>query len=462
VSIRNKILTAFIIVIAVAVLTMAFTSRYYIGSVFTRYTSGYRTVITEQWEAFFHAYYARQGSWEGVEQLLIPRSRGRGMVPANQPAGQVRSGTHGLLPGDGLLLADADGRVVLDSSDKMTGQTLSPSLLERGTPLLLNDQRIGTLIMEPQAVQAVQTLEEQFAHSLLRGVLWGGLIALLAGALLGFILAGQVTRPLARLTASARQFARRDFSHRLQLRQKDEVGKLAAAFNLMAESIEKNEKLRRNLLADVSHELRTPLTILQGNFESLQLGQAQPTPELLSSLYDEVLRLGRLVSDMEAINLAEAGKLPLNMRPIDVGALLQRAAGVFQLEAEERGIQLQIESEPGEQTWTWILDEDRMIQVLINLLGNAFKFTPDGGRIALRAHRDPQQLVIEVVDSGPGISPDDLPYIFERFYKAGQGRGDGSGLGLSIAKSFVEAHGGTIQAANLPAGGSILSFSLPR
>jgi len=310
-------------------------------------------------------------------------------------------------------------------------------------------------------VQAVQTLEEQFAHSLLRGVLWGGLIALLVGALLGFFLAGQVTRPLARLTASARQFARRDFSHRLQLRQKDEVGKLASAFNLMAESIEKNEKLRRNLLADVSHELRTPLTILQGNFEALQSGQAQPSPELLSSLYDEVLRLGRLVSDMEAINVAEAGQLPLDLQPVEISALLHRAAGAFQFEAEERGIQLQIEIEPGVTTWT--LDEDRMVQVLINLLGNAFKFTPDAGRIALQAHRNQQQLVISVVDSGPGISPDDLPFIFERFYKVSQGRGGGgSGLGLSIAKSFVEAHGGTIQAANLPTGGSVFSFSLPR
>lgn len=459
-SIRSKILTAFIIVIAVAVLAMAFTSRYYIDSVFTRYTSGYRTVITEQWEAFFRSYYQRQGSWEGVEQLLTPRSRGRGMMPATQPAEQVRGGTHGLLPGDSLLLADADGRVVLDSSGEMTGQTLSFSLLDRGTPMLLEDQRIGTLIMEPQAVQAVQTLEEQFGQSLLRGVLWGGFIALLVGALLGFFLAGQVTRPLARLTASARQFARRDFSHRLELKQKDEVGKLASAFNLMAESIEKNEKLRRNLLADVSHELRTPLTILQGNFEALQSGQAQPTPELLSSLYDEVLRLGRLVSDMEAINVAEAGQLPLNLQSVEISALLHRAAGAFQFEAEERGIQLQIESEPGEQTWT--LDEDRMVQVLINLLGNAFKFTPDGGRIALRAHRDPQQFVISVVDSGPGISPDDLPFIFERFYKVSQGRGGGSGLGLSIAKSFVEVHGGTIQAANLPTGGSVFSFSLPR
>ncbi len=459
-SIRSKILTAFIIVIAVAVLVMAFTSRYYIDSVFTRYTSGYRTVITEQWEAFFRSYYQRQGSWEGVEQLLTPRSRGRGMMPATQPAEQVRGGTHGLLPGDSLLLADADGRVVLDSSGEMTGQTLSFSLLDRGTPMLLEDQRIGTLIMEPQAVQAVQTLEEQFGQSLLRGVLWGGFIALLVGALLGFFLAGQVTRPLARLTASARQFARRDFSHRLELKQKDEVGKLASAFNLMAESIEKNEKLRRNLLADVSHELRTPLTILQGNFEALQSGQAQPTPELLSSLYDEVLRLGRLVSDMEAINVAEAGQLPLNLQSVEISALLHRAAGAFQFEAEERGIQLQIESEPGEQTWT--LDEDRMVQVLINLLGNAFKFTPDGGRIALRAHRDPQQFVISVVDSGPGISPDDLPFIFERFYKVSQGRGGGSGLGLSIAKSFVEVHGGTIQAANLPTGGSVFSFSLPR
>ena len=461
-SLRNKILGSFIIVIAVAVLAMAFTSRFYIDNVFERYATGYRTVLTEQWEYVFLSYYLYQGSWEGVEEVLTHRPRGRGPMQSIPPPGQARGGTRGILPGDGLLLADAQGRVVLDSSGERTSETLTPAFLQKGVPLIIENERVGTLIMGPQVLQAVQTLEDQFSRSLFMGVFWGGMIALLTGALLSLFLSGQVTRPLARLTASARQFARRDFSHRLKLKRKDEVGKLAEAFNLMAESIEKNEKLRRNLMADVSHELRTPITILRGHFEALQSGKAQATPERLSSLYDEVLRLGRLVADMESINLAEAGKLPLYHRLVDVSALLHRAAGAFQVEADERGIDLAVDVEP--ELGSWVLDEDRMVQVLINLLANAFKFTPDSGSIHLKArqNQENQRLVIDVIDSGPGISPDDLPLLFDRFYKAGQGRGGGSGLGLSIAKSFVEAHGGAIRADNRPGGsGSIFSVTLP-
>ncbi len=451
-------LGAFIIVIAVAVLAMAFTSRLFIGNVFERYSQGYRTVVVEQWEYVFRSYYQRHGSWEGVEQLLTQRTRGRGPMPAT-PQGQAKGGTRGVLPGEGLILADPGGRVLLDSDAETAGEALSEDLLDQGVPIVVENETVGILVMHSQEVQAVQTLEEQFNHSMILGVFWGGIVALLAGAVLSFLLSGQVTRPLAQLTSSALKYARRDYRHRLQLKREDEVGKLAQAFNQMADSLEKNEKVRRNLLADVSHELRTPVTILQGNFEALQSGKAEPTPQRLSSLYDEVLRLGRLVSDMEAINLAEAGKLPLDRRYVDLAALVARAAGAFQHEADERNISFQIEMVP--ETGRWYLDEDRLVQVLINLLANAFKFTPDGGEIILRARQEGRGLSIDVLDSGPGIPPGELPFLFERFYKVSQGRGGGSGLGLSIAKSFVEAHGGSIHAANRPQGGGIFSFTLP-
>ncbi len=462
-SIRNMILGAFIVVTAVALLAMALTSRALIGSDFERYAQGYRTVVEEQWEYVFRSYYVRYESWDGVERMLAQRERGRG--PSFQSLQgydkQGKAGTRGILPGEGLLLADAAGKVLLDSDHEKTGQVLSADYLEQGIPVMVNSKQVGTLIMQPQParLQAVQTLEEQFSSSLLQGVLWGGLIALLFGLVLGILLAGQVTRPLVRLTHSARRFAKRDFQHRVQLQGSDEFGKLAEAFNLMAQSIEENENLRQNLLADVSHELRTPLTILRGNFEALQSGRAKATPELLSSLYDEVLRLGRLVSDLEALNLAEAGKLPLHFREVEAGALLNRAAAVFQYEADEREIELQVEVDP--EIGAWNLDEDRIVQVLINLLANAFACTPDGGNIILVARRDNDYLHFEVVDSGPGIDQEEIPFLFARFYKGGRGRSGGRGLGLSIAKSLVEAHGGTISVRNRPVVGSIFCFSLP-
>ncbi len=454
--IRSKLLVAFILVVAVAVTVMAMSSRMYINSIFDRYVGGYREVVTEQWEYVFSSYYLTQGSWDGVENTFFGRYRGRGTLTEQ---GQSRGGIRSILPGERLLLADLNGQVVLDSHLEKTGSSLSPGSLASGTPLYLEDKQIGTIVLQPQTSRTLQTLEKQFSRSTLLAIFWGGLFALLIGTILSLILTDQIGRPLALLTSSAQKYARRDFQHRVQIKRQDEVGKLAEAFNLMAESIETNEKLRTNLMADVSHELRTPLTILRGNFEALQAGKIQATSELLSSLYDEVIRLGRLVSDMESINLAEAGKLPLHKKHVAVNTLLSRAAAAFQYEADERKIEFTVAI--NREINQCYLDEDRIVQVLINILANAFKFTPDQGNIVLRARMENKNLVVEIKDSGPGIPARDLPFVFERFYKSGIGRGRGSGLGLSIAKSFIEAHGGTISAANCPAGGSIFTFVLP-
>lgn len=451
-KLRNKILGAFIFIIAVAVIVMAFTSRIYINNIFDRYAESYRSVVAEQWEYVLNSYYQRQGSWAGVESFL--NSRGKA-----SPRGHMGSNMRGILPGEELVLTDEKGMVLFDSQDEIWGDILPQNYLDRGTPLVIEGKRIGTLILQPEASRAVLTMEEQFSRSVIMAVLWGGMAAVLAGTVLSFLLTGQIAKPLALLTSSAKRFARRDFSHRVEINSKDEVGKLADAFNFMADSIEDNERLRRNLTADVSHELRTPLTILRGNFESLQAGR-KPTMELISSLHDEVLRLSRLVRDLESINLAEAGKLPLHYKDVDVSSLCSRASLPFQHEATEREILFTWEVDGSLKSWT--MDEDRIMQVLVNLLANAFRFTPDRGKILLKAGKLNGELVIKIIDSGPGISKEDIPYIFERFYKSGRGRDEGSGLGLSIAKSFVEAHGGKISADTFPNGGSILTFSIPQ
>jgi two-component system OmpR family sensor kinase/two-component system sensor histidine kinase BaeS len=460
-KINNRMLLAFVLVIGVAVTVMALTSRFYVGNIFDRYAAGYRSVLTERWEQLFRAYYAYNGgSWEGVEELLVPRPRAIRMFGRHGAMGHV-----GIIPGERLFLADADGRVILDSLAEKTGETLSLKLLQQGAPIIHNGKLAGTLVLQPRAAVTAMTLEEEYSRSVFWAILWGGFAALLAGAVLSYLLTRQITRPLALLAASAQKFARRDFRHRVQLKRKDEIGNLAEAYNLMAESIEKNEKLRGNLLADISHELRTPLTILRGNFEALQAGKTETTPELLSSLYDEVLRLGRLVNDLECINLAEAGKLPLHFREVEPALLIARAAAAFQHEANERKIVFTVDA--AKDLLPWRLDEDRVTQVIINLLANAFKFTPAQGEIKLQAKVEKEGLIIEVSDSGPGIPEKALPYIFTRFYKSGKGRreadekGEGSGIGLSIAKSFVEAHGGTINARNRPEGGSVFSVTLP-
>lgn len=458
-KLRNRVLGAFIVVITVAVMVMAFTAHIYIRNIFDRYTAGYRNTLTAQWEYLFGAYYLRYGTWEGIENIFLLLNRGR-MLSPHMMMEPMRENFRGILPGDRLILADKTGAVVLDSQQELIGEKLSREELQKGTEIIVAGEKAGTLLLMPRTVRAVQTLEELFSRSVILAVLWAAAVALLTGAVLSFIITGQIARPIAQLTASAKRFARRDFQHRVKLSGNDEIGKLAEAFNLMAESIEKNEKLRHNLMIDIAHELRTPLTVLRGNLESLQAGIINPDPELLTSLHDEVLRLSRLISDLEAVNLAEAGKLPLHFKEVNPASMLSRAAAAFQHEVATREINFQVEVEKGLKNR--VLDEDRILQVLINLLANAFKFTPDKGEVTLRAREENERLVVEITDSGPGIPEKDLPYIFERFYKSSRSRSGGSGLGLSIAKSFVEAHGGQITAANRPEGGSIFTFYLPQ
>jgi signal transduction histidine kinase len=230
----------------------------------------------------------------------------------------------------------------------------------------------------------------------------------------------------------------------------------------MAESLERNEKLRRNLTADTAHELRTPLAILRGNLESLQEGVVQPSPEIIMSLHDEVVRISRLVNDMQDLSLAEAGELHLNRHPLKVEDLVERVMIPFSGEAQNRGIHFSVNLPQNLPVLS--VDADKIVQVLINLLGNALRYTPEGGGVELSVRDDGGMVTFFVRDTGPGIEPGELGNIFERFYRIDHSRsrsGGGAGLGLAIAKGLVEAHGGKIWAESNSGEGSRFAFTIP-
>jgi signal transduction histidine kinase len=218
--------------------------------------------------------------------------------------------------------------------------------------------------------------------------------------------------------------------------------------------------MRRNLTADIAHELRTPLAVLRGNLESLQAGITPAAPETIAPLHDEVIRISKLVKDMETLALAETGNLRLNPQPIHLHHLLEQLAPAI-IDAENRHLQVVIKT-PNDLPPIQV-DGDRILQVLLNLLQNAIAHSPAGGKIAVQAEKAGEEICISVSDQGPGIPPDQLPYIFERFYRADKSRSrreGGMGLGLAIARSYVEAHGGRIWAESTPAG-STFYFTLP-
>jgi len=273
------------------------------------------------------------------------------------------------------------------------------------------------------------------------------LLSLLIGIFLSIWMSRSVTRPVSQLAEATQAIGRRDLSYRVQTKGSQELLDLAQSFNRMAEELEHAETTRRNLMADVAHELRTPLAVLDGNLRALLDGVHELNEDEIALLYEQTHHLSRLVDDLREISLAEADQLSLNRQEVDLARLVRETVAHFDLLAQEQGIQLAAELDdplvhPG-------LDENRIRQVLHNLLSNAFRYTPRGGKVEISAKRlsANNELDITVKDTGAGISPEELPHIFDRFYRAEEAtsrdRG-GTGLGLAIVKAIVEAHGGRI------------------
>lgn len=275
-------------------------------------------------------------------------------------------------------------------------------------------------------------------------------------------------RPLAQLLAAVDAVAAGDFSVRVPEHGPRPLRRLAVSFNRMTAELARAENQRRNLTADVAHELRTPLHILQGNLEGLLDGVYPPSEEHLRATLDEAQRLARLVDDLQTLSLAESGKLPLYPQPVAALDLLDETAASFSAAASAAGVELLVTpAAPDAADLLVNVDAGRMAQVLANLVANALRHTPPGGHIRLNAAAvDNHQVRLEVADTGAGISPEDLPFVFERFWRGNKARtrqpGEtGSGLGLAIARQFVEAHGGQIEVASPPGSGAQFTITLP-
>jgi len=288
------------------------------------------------------------------------------------------------------------------------------------------------------------------------------LLALVFGAALASALFSSLRRlalPLGDLIDAAGRAEAGDFSARVSIRGPRELRALGRAFNSMLERLEQTTSRRRDLLADVTHELRTPLTIIQGNLEGILDGVYPADEAHLRPAFEEIRQLSRLIDDLRTLSLAESGALQLNREPTDLEVLAEDVASSFRAFADDEDIHLAVEIASGLPLLE--IDPVRVREVLVNLTANALRHTPRGGSVTIGAIRDGsgEKITVEVRDDGVGISPDDLPLIFERFYKSKDS--GGSGLGLTIAKNLVAAHGGEIRAESTPGRGTIIRFTLP-
>ena len=385
-----------------------------------------------------------------------PPSRRAERTPGGPREGALRRG-----PRYGLV--DLEGRVVVPFGDWRRGEIVPPDALRDGLAVVVDGRRVATAIARDRVgvggAFPRSSPEARFLRASTQALLGATALGIALALGLGAWLTTRTVRPLRALTAAAGHLAAGALDTRVAVTSTDEVGQVADAFNAMSARLAEAHRLREQMTANVSHDLRTPLTTVLGTLEAIRSGTLPATPARIAAAHDEALRLGRLVDDLHTLALADVAELPLRVEAIRPEEVLAHVAQAFEAEAVAAGVALSLAAAP---TPAVCADRDRLVQVLGNLVANAIRHTPPGGRVTLGAHREGETVALSVADTGEGIPADVLPTVFERSVRADASRaGGGAGLGLSIVRSLAVAMGGTVHARSVPRSGTTMTLRLP-
>jgi len=399
-------------------------------------------------------YYQQNGSWAGVESALKEFDEFAPMPLVNPSLAIQRRP---------FTLADVQGVILFSPDRQQIGKRLSRADLRRAIALELNGEQVGWLVfIPPRQLLQPGSIEERFLRTVRGATVLSAVGASILALVLGSLLAFGLTRAIHEMKSAALDIAQGKYGRQVNVRSKDELGELAQAFNQMSRQLEKAIQARRQMTADIAHDLRSPLTVIQGYTEALSDGKLEGSEEVYQILHQETQQLSRLIDDLRLLSLADAGELPLALQAIAPKVLLERAQARFQIQAAHKQVQLLVEAQ--EPLASIRVDSERMTQVLDNLIQNALRYTSPGGTIWLRAAQDAQRVMLQVCDNGAGIAEQDLPRIFDRFYRADPSRSQNgeSGLGLAIVKSLVEVQGGSIAVQSALGKGTTFTITFPK
>jgi signal transduction histidine kinase len=467
-TLRNRLIFSFVTIFIIVMVFFTFATTRFITWQFNNMVFAAGTQYARRVAPLFSNYYFRFGSWEGVEDVMdsimqIPPK------PLDAPENELNAlrdnlGYRFLIssrPDDErLILLDAENEIIIDTNPD--GPSLSINeMVEKGIGIYVDRKRVGTVIAA-SSLGMLSTAQQRFLSSVRLLMFIGSFIGIIAVIIVGAYQAKKIADPVQDLATAALNVAKGDYSQRISTSSTIEIQEMSDAFNTMASELEKQHELRDRAMADIAHELRTPLSVLQIELEAMEDGLTELTPEAFGVLQSEVVHLKTLVEDLRMLSRAEAGELMIERHPLEITGFIKDFSRRVLSSAREKGIGLGL-ALPDTNIWV-LADQQRIYQVFLNLVTNAIHHTSEGGQIILRLEKLDEKVRMSVQDTGEGIHPDDLPHIFDRFYRAESDRSrdsGGSGLGLSIARSFIEAHSGKIWVDSQLGVGTTMTFTLP-
>ncbi|MDD2921695.1 MAG: ATP-binding protein [Anaerolineales bacterium] len=426
-KLTTKLILAILVVSLFSTGVIALFTRISTNREFNRFVSDkYKSELVSQ----IAKYYQEKQTWDGVEALF---DRDRFNADLDRRLF--------------FSIADTSGNILVAGENHRIGEKIKAGELNAGAKIQVEEKTVGVLIIN--APPNRNPLEDQFIHRINNSILLGAIGTIILAFILGAILSRTITRPIRELTKATHEIANGKFDQQVPVRSRDEIGDLAASFNKMNDDLARSLNLRKQMTADIAHELRTPLSLIIGHAEAVHDGVLPPSAENFEIIREEAERLENLVNDLRTLSLADAGELSAEFQPVEINKFLSDIQSHYLIPFSSRRVTLDLEAAPVFLQAN--LDPIRFSQALTNILDNALRHTPEGGRVVISAKQIGDEIEIAIADNGEGIAPEEAARIFDRFYRTDESRtrdhdAGGSGLGLAITKSIIEMHKGKIWA----------------
>jgi two-component system, OmpR family, sensor histidine kinase BaeS len=443
-KLTTKLILAFLLVSVLSTGLVVLSTRVAANLEFDNFLRDrYKSELAEQ----LAKYYKRNGSWDGAEEQF--RRFGREHFRPNMPARLF------------FCITDVNGVVVVPGANYKRGDLIEAEILQFGDAIIVDGKTVGIVFVDSPSNN--NPMEGEFLRRLDVSIFFSAIGTILLALLAGIILSRTITRPIRELTKATHTLTDGNLGQQVPVRSRDEIGELAQSFNKMSSDLARSFNLRKQMTADIAHELRTPLALILGHAEGVKDGVLTPNHENFEIIREEAERLEHLVNDLRTLSLADAGELSVDFQPVNINNFMSDIHAHYLSLFNQKRLTLNLELAP--VILTANLDPNRFAQVINNIMDNALRHTPEGGRVELKTQLTGNGIQLSVKDSGEGASSEEAAHLFDRFYRVDESRArndGGSGLGLAIAKSIVEMHGGKIWAESETGHGLKVVIELPK